>query len=85
VSLRTHLKPPKITSNRVYRYVATGYEAVLNNTQYQRVLASPDVTIVALNVVVTTVAPPVKAPPGCRPFPPTPWDGSCARSRGWSA
>jgi hypothetical protein len=67
-----HGARPKITPNRAYGYVATGYEVVLPNTQYQRFLASPDVTIVSLNSVVATLAPPVKPSPGPQPDPTTP-------------
>jgi subtilisin family serine protease len=62
VSVQDHLKALKITPNRVYQSGLSGYEAVLNDTQYQRVLASPDVTIVNPNDVVATI-PAVKTPP----------------------
>jgi subtilisin len=67
VSVQAHLKALKITPNRVYAYGATGYEAVLNDTQYQRELASPDVTIVTPNSVVTTIPPMAKPQPGPQP------------------
>lgn len=67
VSLQAHLKALKITPNRLYTYSATGYEAVLNDTQYQRELASPDVTIVAPNVQVPGVSPLTK--PSSDPAP----------------
>jgi subtilisin family serine protease len=62
VSIQAHLKAMKITPNRLYTSAATGYEAVLNDTQYRRVLASPDTTIVTPDAVVATV-PTVQAPP----------------------
>jgi subtilisin family serine protease len=55
VSVQAHLKALKIAPNRVYQYAANGYEAVLNDTQYQRVLASPDVTIVTSDEVAASV------------------------------
>jgi len=69
VSVQGHLKTLKITPNRVYSSSTNGYEAVLNDTQYQRVLSSSDVTIVSPNTVVATV-PSVKAPPADPVQPP---------------
>jgi subtilisin family serine protease len=66
VSLQAHLKAMKITPNRLYTSATTGYAAVLNDSQYKRVLASPDTTIVTANAVVTTV-PTVQAPPAGPP------------------
>jgi hypothetical protein len=51
VSIQGHLKAPEITPHRVYGSSTNGYEAVLNDTQYGRVLASSDETIVTPNTV----------------------------------
>jgi subtilisin len=63
VSLQAHLKAMKITPNRLYSSAASGYEATLNDSQYQRVLASSDVTIVNPVVVVDTIRPSAKPEP----------------------
>ncbi len=63
VSLQGHLRAMRITPNRLYTSAATGYEAGLNDTQYKRVLASPDTTIVTPNSVVATLIPMAKPPP----------------------
>jgi subtilisin family serine protease len=63
VSLQAHLKALKITPNRLFSSSVSGYEAVLNSTQYQRVLTSPDVTIVNPLQVVATVVPDAKPTP----------------------
>src|SRR5438552_2815010 len=52
VSLQAHLKALKITPNRLYQYAPTGYEAVLNDTQYQRELNSTDVVIITSNATL---------------------------------
>jgi subtilisin family serine protease len=69
VSLSAHLKTMRITPNRVYTSAATGYQAILSDTQYKRVLASPDTVIVTANAVVATV-PTVQAPPADPEQPP---------------
>ncbi len=67
VSLTAHLKAMKITPNRLYTSATTGYAAVLNDTQYKRVLASTDTTIVTPNVVVATLPPSRHRPPDLLP------------------
>jgi subtilisin len=62
-SLQAHLKALKITPNRVYSAATDGYEAVLNDTQYQRVLASPDVTIITPDAVIGSVTATKPSPP----------------------
>jgi subtilisin len=69
VSLQAHLKAMKITPNRIYTSSPTGFEAVLNDTQYKRELASSNVRIITPNTVVATV-PTIAAPPADPTQPP---------------